>query len=372
MTWLSLLIPLGHAFAGRDVQVRHVGAMIDGQGNRAHIVGQDEAYSVSLGKSVLWLYGDTFYGRRRPNGKPDIEGAVTNSAALTLDDDASDGITGIMPLVDANDNPRAVLPYDPAEKPADLRLWPGHGIKLGGKIYLYYSLVDITGPGDWDFKHAGQGLAVGEDPHQSFTRLKRADLYEFWTREEPRFGVAVIQGKDGWVYVYGRREDRPNALHLARVRPEAIERLDAYEYLASSRTAAWTTQLSSAAAIFMDAPPEASVSYNQYLGQFLMLYSRFLEKDVVIRTAPHAWGPWTRPRPIYHCKPSKPDAYCYAAKEHPEYAGGGGRRVYFTVVDSGEAEGGVPELFEATFRPTPAPTTAEHVHKKTHENQLPH
>ncbi len=370
MTWLFLSLGLSQAFAARDVAVRHIGAMIDPSGNSAHIVGQDEAYSVSLGKSVLWLYGDTFYGRRRPDGKPDVEGAVTNSSALTTDQDASDGISGFMPLVDANDNPRAVLPYDPTEKPANLRLWPGHGIKIGSKIYLYYSLIDITGPGEWDFTHAGQGLAVGEDPHQPFTRLKWKDRFDFWQRHEPRFGVAVIEGKDGMIYVYGRHEEKPNALHLARVKPDDIGRLDAYEYLSSTKTASWTTELSSAAAIFTDAPPEASVSFNQYLGQFMMLYSRLMENDVVIRTAPHAWGPWTHPRAIYHCKPSKPDAFCYAAKEHPEYNTGDGRRIYFTLVDSGEAEGGVPELFEATFRPTPAPTTTDRAHRKPHENQL--
>jgi hypothetical protein len=89
----------------------------------------------------------------------------------------------------------------------------------------------------------------------------------------------------------------------------------------------------------------------------------------VIRTAPHAWGPWTRPRPIYHCKPSKPDAYCYAAKEHPEFNTSDGRRVYFTLVDSGEATGGVPELFEATFRPTPGPTATDRAHRSPNGNQ---
>lgn len=368
---LLVLLTAADASAGRDVSIRHVGAMIDAQGNRAHIVGQDEAYSISLGKSVMWLYGDTFYGRRLPDGKPDVQGAVSNTAALSTDLNAADGID-MVPLVDAKDNPRAVLPYAEGEDIEKLRLWPGHGIELGGKIFLYYSLIELTGKGEWDFKHAGQGLSVGTDPSQGFTRLKWKDRFEFWSRAEPRFGLAVIRGKDGRLYVYGRHEDKPNAMHLARVKAADIENRDAYEYLASTKTAQWSRALSSATALFLDAPPEASVSYNRYLGQFLMLYSRFLEKDVVIRTAPHPWGPWTRPRAIYRCKPSAPEAFCYAAKEHAEYNKSDGRRIYFTVVDSGEAEGGVPELFEATFRPNPAPDPSDHAHRKTHENERPH
>lgn len=358
---ILLLLLASTSFAGRDVSIRHVGAMIDAQGGRGHIVGQDEAYSISLGKSVLWLYGDTFYGRRLPDGKPDVQGAVSNTAALSTDLNAADGID-MTPLVDAKDNPRAVLPYDPSEDQQKLRLWPGHGVELGGKIYLYYSLIELTGKGEWDFRHAGQGLSSGTDPKEGFARLTWKGGYEFWSRSEPRFGLAVIQDKD-WLYVYGRHEDKPNAMRVARVKPESIEDRDAYEYLSSAKAAQWSRDLSSAAAVFTDAPPEASVSYNRYLGQFLMLYSRFLEKDVVIRTAPHPWGPWTRARVIYRCKPSAPDAFCYAAKEHPEYNKSDGRRIYFTVVDSGEAEGGVPELFEATFRPNPSPVASDRAHQ---------
>jgi hypothetical protein len=348
---LLLLLLAGPAWAKRDIAVRRIGPMIDASGNNAHIVGQDGAYSISLGKSSLWVYGDTFYGRRKPDGTPDIEGAVFNSAALTADPDASDGITGLAPLVDDKDNPRAILALDSNEDPKKTRLWPGAGLKIGGKIYLYYSLVEVYGSGNWDFRHSGQGLAVGENPHKPFTRLISKGRYAFWTRSQPRFGIAVVDDKDGWLYVFGRDEAKPNSLRLARVRPGAIDDTNAYQYFATSPPAQWTTELSSAASLFHDAPPETSVSYNRYLGQYLMLYSRFLEKDVVVRTAPHPWGPWARPRPIYRCQPSKPDAYCYAAKEHPEYASEGGKRIYFTVVDSGEAMGGMPELFEATFRP---------------------
>ena len=325
-----LLSLLAVSALGGSGQVRRVGALLDESGNRAGITGQDMAYSISLGSTTLWLFGDTFY----PNG------AVSNNAAWTEDVDASDGITGLRAL-SKDGRPLPVLAFDAAEDPATTRLWPGHGIELGGQVFVYYSRVEVTGKGSWDFKHAGQGLAVGRG-QGPLTRLKRQGRADFWSASQPRFGVAVVKGKDARVYVFGRDEAGSHALRLARVSPEKIEDLDAYEYLASTSAPAWSTTLSSAAALFKDGPPEASVSYNLHLGAYMMLYSRLHDQDVVLRTAPQPWGPWSKPRLLYRCR-----RFCIAAKEHPEYAEDNGRRVYFTLVDPKKAFGGLTELYEA-------------------------
>jgi hypothetical protein len=107
--------------------------------------------------------------------------------------------------------------------------------------------------------------------------------------------------------------------------------------------------LSKATNLFEEGPPEGSVSFNSFLGNYLMLYSRFMEQDVVVRTASNPWGHWSEPVSIYRCLPCKPDATCYAAKEHPQYAQKDGKKIYFTLVDGGKAFGGIPEVFEVTF-----------------------
>lgn len=343
-----LLLGIGSA-SGQRVNVRYLGDIIE-KGNGARIVSQDGAYSIDLGQGSLWVYGDTFYGTKKKDGSPDIKGAVSNSAARTGAWSAADGLPALRALRDARGNAAPLIPYAPFENRDKLRLWPGHGVKIGEKIYVFYSLVEILGPGTWDFRHGGQGLAVGKDPLKPFHRLTYRGRYDFWDRSEPNFGMAVLKGEEGWVYVYGRDQGKASGLKLARVRPEFISDPERYEYFSVGQTkAAWASRPARARPLFEEAPPEGSVSFNRYLGKYLMLYSRFLEQDVVMRVSDIPWGPWSSPKTIYRCGPRKPDSSCYAAKEHPEYAREDGKRIYFTLVDSGRVFGGMPELFEATI-----------------------
>lgn len=347
---LGCLVPIAWGAEIEDFDIRYVGPLFNRSKNDGNITGQDGAYSIDLGKRSLWLFGDTFYGSWKEGGTQDIKGAVHNNAAWATDTKASDGIGELRRVKDANGNADYALRNTSSEDPKKLKLWPGHGIKIDGQIYVFYSLVEIFGTGSWDFRHAGQGLAVTHHPKGPFKRLTYKENYDFWERSQPRFGVAVLRGKDGRIYVYGRDEVKPHGFKLARVAPEEIEDPERYEYFSGDgKNPKWTRNLSKAKNLFKEGPPEGSVSFNPFLGKHLMLYSRFIEQDVIVRTASNPWGPWSEPKSIYRCIPSKLDATCYAAKEHPQYAEEGGRKIYFTLVDSGEAFGGIPELFQVTL-----------------------
>jgi hypothetical protein len=330
------------------MRARKVGALIDASGNGAGILAQDGAYSIAVGSSSLWLFGDTFYGDK------EIAGGTSNSAAWSRDPNASDGLS-LKAVLAPDGKPAPALEHDPAERQASIRLWPGHGIFLAGRTYLYYSIVRPGKEGPLDLAHLGQGLARWKEPAGPFERLRDSGRREFWSAREPALGLAVLDGRDGFLYIYGRAQRPPYGLFLARVRPAKIERRSAYEY-ASIRDGKtrWRSTLESALPLFEDAPPEASVSYNPFLRRYLMLYARFLEQDVVVRTAGEPWGPWTAPSRIYECPRSvhpPQGTSCYAAKEHPQFVGPGGETVYFSLVD-GRVFGGRPELFELKLTPS--------------------
>ena len=98
-------------------------------------------------------------------------------------------------------------------------------------------------------------------------------------------------------------------------------------------------------------PNELSVSRNAYLGQYLAVHSYNLSGDIVGRTAPAPWGPWTDPVVLWSLRSerTRPLPYpvlVYAGKEHPELAADGGRILYLTYI---EFEEYFPHLIEVTL-----------------------
>ncbi|OGS05611.1 MAG: hypothetical protein A3G41_06385 [Elusimicrobia bacterium RIFCSPLOWO2_12_FULL_59_9] len=384
-----LLLALGGGACrkhGPAPKVRYIGDLIGKDGNGAHVLSQDGAYSIDLGGGSVWIFMDTFYGTRKANGEADIKGAVSSNAAWTEDRDASDGISGLRHLRDAHGNAaqavRDTVSGSPLRSapgtrlrrwrsgplrsapgtrlrrwrggPGKPALWPHHGVNIGKKTYVFYSIQERAGSKDGELRHAGQGLAVASKAGAHFLPISLRGRHAFWGRSQPRFGAAVLSGKDGWIYAYGRDENVHDkaGFKLARVRPENIENPERYEYFAGAGPEpSWTPDLSGAESLLDDGPPEVSASFNAYLGKYLMLYSRYLEQDVAVRTSAQPWGPWSKPSIVYRCPTAENAAQgvsCYAGKEHPQYAREGGRVVYFTLVD-GRVFGGLPKIYELEF-----------------------
>jgi hypothetical protein len=123
---------------------------------------------------------------------------------------------------------------------------------------------------------------------------------------------------------------------------------DRLEYLA--RDGRWAPGLdpSNGLLLMEDNATEMTVRYHPEIGRWLALYSypdwndRFARSHpsgiVSVRTAARLEGPWSEPSSIYrvpelnenHAAGYDPNTFCYAAKEHPEYARKG--HLLFTYV----------------------------------------
>jgi hypothetical protein len=142
-------------------------------------------------------------------------------------------------------------------------------------------------------------------------------------------------------------------MFLARVRPQQIEELAAYEYLAEAPTLnrpniepRWGKEFSPQAALFDSVPNEMSAAYNPHLRRHVAFHALGREGKIVMRTAATRTGPWSAPAVIYEPLRLGKDDLIYAAKEHPELARDGGRQAYVTFVNSATY---VPEMIEVTF-----------------------
>jgi hypothetical protein len=323
--------------------------------NTQHVLGHDGAYSIPLdSKRALWLFGDTFVGTLDETGQRRLTGFPPTSALVCTDTDASDGLSSFSYLTYPDGAIRPIVDYKPGEDPGKLRLWALHGFRAQEKIYIYYLFVDILHdqPPPWNFRVTGTGLAaidlksVVNDGGRNLksVRLNRPNGSEvFWTEKEATLGTAVLTGEPGYLYVYGcrRMEDGRSGVVLARVKLNNVETPDAYEYLTAGPSLSspttppqWETDPAKCIALFYDVPTEMSVSHNDYLGCYIAVHSVSIFDEIRLRSAQAPWGPWDEGETIWQVKPASPDAFSYAAKEHPELARAGGRILYVTFVDS--------------------------------------
>ena len=130
-----------------------------------------------------------------------------------------------------------------------------------------------------------------------------------------------------------------------------MSEIAAYEYLESPNPT-WSRSVTDAMHLFAGMPNEMSVSFNPYLGQYLAVHSLDLTGQIVGRTAPAPWGPWSEPITLWTVRPSPSHSLpypqlIYAGKEHPELSTAAGRVLYLTYI---EFEEYYPHLVEVTLR----------------------
>lgn len=339
--------------------------------NDHDMVGQDGAYSIPLANGSLWYFGDTFFGDRQPTDPmphglhvEDYEGIdrmVCNCGLISTDTDGRGGITDFRYVTDDEGAVRPLVKPLPNEPPA-YRIWCLDGVAVGVTVYLFYLKVRVfeptEGPFPLGFELIGSGVAEGSSGDFSFQRMTHDGSSMLWPKDphapapDPHFASAALHDPDDeMVYVYGASRDDGSVdrCYLGRVADREVGVLEAYEYF--SGDGSWSWSPSDAVALFEGMPNEMSVSYNEYMGCYLAVHSLGHTGQIVGRTAPAPWGPWSSPTILWTVEPAHAsfpsDSVSYAGKEHPTLAIDGGKTIYLTYIEFLEY---YPHLVEVTLR----------------------
>src|ERR1051325_11271755 len=188
----------------------------------SQVLYQDGAIPTRIPGGTLWTFGDTFTGTRGQDNKPAYTGCLSNTMAFlpqgaTTWPPPLQYLTGVKGL--------AKPPLSPVEGEVDTkrRLWPLAGICLDSpsRAYMFYGLIDITGPGPWGFKPVGTGLARAEQPFRPYERLNNGQ--GGW----PIDPTSILQ-HEGFLYLYAPRrfegeQSLTSGVPIARVRPANIQ-----------------------------------------------------------------------------------------------------------------------------------------------------
>lgn len=338
--------------------VRDLGVQFSG--NDLDITGQDAVSSVPLAdRTTFWIFGDTIEGPFDTIRGFELTEVLSNTGAIVPLQDISAGVREFRYLTTPDGaRARQLIGFIPPEHKSRQRLWAIHGAQVSGQLYLYYHKITMDPTLDVfeTFTLDGMGVAKA-GPDFSFERLRAPDdSYEWWKGGEPGFGVWVQQHGEH-LYLWGSIQPESKSagdMYLARVRPEDIENVAAYDYLVQAPTLVrpdvlprWSPTFTPTACLFSDVPNEMSSSWNEYLAAFISLTTYQRDNQLVIRTAPEITGPWSEPQVIFRPAKTRPDSLFNAGKEHPEFAQGGGRTTYMTFIDSSVY---LPHLIEITFQ----------------------
>jgi len=323
--------------------------------NSVGVTGADGASGISLSTAnTLWIFGYTVEGPFKTIRNLDLTKLRSNTGALVPRQDASQGIKRFEFLSDeSGKRPRQIVPFDVNENPSETRIWAVNGVTIGDYIYLFYHRITLLNGVDVfiNFQLNGMGMAKANVADLKFSRLTAPDgTREFWKGDQPTFGVFVTKADD-YVYLWG---SLMTGMFLARTTPERIEDLSSYEYLVEAPTAAhpttaprWDKTFKPTVSLFDSVPNEMSAAYNQHLRKYVAIHTYNRDNKIVMRTADNITGPWSGPEVIYRPELTGNDDLIYAAKEHPELAQDGGRKIFVSFVNSATY---VPQLVEVTFK----------------------
>jgi Domain of unknown function (DUF4185) len=312
-------------------------------GTNAKIIGRDGGYSGVFGANVVWLFGDTFLSQ------PNAAGAtlISDSWAWTTDLDASSGITGFQERDDAAGAPTMILTLTASEqafnaahqgnpcqqRPCGARwaLWPAAMVAdpARNRALVFYQLVSAQ-PGNFNFQAVGYSVATWP----TFAGLplrpvinpdaRHPDL--LFAENEPSFGSAALVVGDT-LYAYGcTSSDFAVPCKLGRVDLANVDDRSAWTFYAENGT--WSSELSDAIAVFTG-NSIASVSWNEYLQQYVAVYNSPLSVNVKMRTAPNPEGPWSREVAAFAAlSPVNGGSPVSDAQAHPEYNLNGGQTMF--------------------------------------------
>ena len=281
-------------------------------------LGSDDAYSVDLGNGrTLWLFGDTFISRSFLNTRR-VSTMIRNSVAIQSGTDPS---TASMAFHwrSRKGKPLSFFPED-----NDTWFWPGHGIALKGKLFIFLMATRATSKGI-GFEHVGWRAVSISNPERS-----PSEWHLNWIETPENPFDLIVSGSIIQVgeYVLGFSVKEPeHTIHLVRwpVAQVMNEDLTQPQWWCGEEKG-WVVQqemVEAPHALFCEGHNEFTVHYEPELDQFLEIQTvGFGRADLGYRLSEQPTGPWTPIERFYRPEEHQiPDILIYAAKAHPHLEG---------------------------------------------------
>lgn len=298
--------------------------------------GDERPGSAGASSETFFTFGDTFLG--------EVDAADTRQAGTAMVNNTTAELTGGAPdparlsfhwRTDAAGPKAWVVPSD-----SKRWYWFQDGLVANGKLYDFAIRLRSTLRG---FSVEGVDLLSGSATQRPLLQTYTRKTTPFYVAKSGRqgeiyLGAAVMPltaeagapNPDGYVYIYGTRNDRIKQLVVARVRPADIENFTAYRFWNGT---SWGTSLAAAAPVTDRVSSELSVTPLAD-GRFLLVFMLdALGRDVAVRYGSSPVGPWGEPISVWRADEPDldPDIFTYNAKAHPHLSAPGELLISYNV-----------------------------------------
>lgn len=295
---------------------------------KASVISQDGGFSYRIPGGSLWWFGDTFRGSRDSTASPHFAGGAVSCAVARLGETMEHVPPVLLFLTGRDGTVAQAIDFLPGESWDRHRIWPLSGMYVNGKSYIYYSLIELTGKGTWDFKSAGSGLACSTQQLNIHERIQ--------TPKEWRFPVApaAVVRADDWIYCFdvNKRHGR-QGVWLSRVRPAEMENPDEYQFYCGPGPE-FTCDKNEEVLFLQNIYGQVSVVWNEYLNQYILACSSdiFHPREIRFYSAKNPFGPWGQACAITvpQYRQGKKVTLVYCAYFHPELFRDKGRIINVT------------------------------------------
>ena len=222
--------------------------------------GADGAYSAALADDeILWLFGDTWYGKVREGRHVDaiiINNSIAIQRGLMPPGASVEFYSGRTPA----GKPRAFV------QPADGRgwFWIYDGIRLAKGLYLFLIQLKRTeSPNSFGFTIVETWLGYVPNPGDSPENWRwvqhRIPWGRFSTTGDTLFGSSLLKDNK-YIYIYGTTEDvigeiRRKYLILARVPETQLDQFDRWQFYSGGE---WTSDFNKSTRLCSDMANEFS------------------------------------------------------------------------------------------------------------------
>jgi len=334
------------------------------------VLERDGTYSVGINGYSYWAFNDTALTAANASGQNFFSNSLSWSTSL----DASSGIYLNRDQVDGSGLPAQFIPFTAQEaqfnsehlkvgktcqvKPCGegLALWPGPVVynPANGQVIIPFGEIVRGGPIS-GYPSVGSGIAIGTVTSTGFAMTRPSegaagkDPALLWAKGVQGFtDQAFIY--NGYYYAYGGKNVFVTTEDLlARVPVAQVLNLSAWTYYAGNET--WSTDVKQAVPVFDGSASGSSVFFDQYLNEWLLIYSQNFSNNMYYAVASAPEGPWSAQTLLTVGAAGYNNNADYAGRAHPEYSPDNGKTIYVTYVHSTGAFGQNLPLVQVVFTP---------------------
>ena len=275
-------------------------------------LGSDVAHSIKLNQSqVLWLFGDTFIGKKMEDRRSDDWTFINNSIGLMrLENNIPIGMKYFWST--DNGNPASFFLNKPG-LPGDF-LWPTNGIIINNSLIIFSMAVNQTLDNSIDI--AGtvvmKIINYNDDPNKWII-----DMWDFnYTNGVPHAG---LYSSDGYLYFFlTNRNYFSDGMILGRIGDDFTEHKldsDRLEYYCGNN---WRYSNKRSIQLFKPRNSETNIYYCHNTKLFFSTTYRPQDNRILLTWSNKITGPWSNPIEIYDI-PEKNKSFpvhSYAARIH--------------------------------------------------------